>query len=235
MRSTVLVLSALLAACASPSGDSEDPDASAATGPIALFDGTTLDGWFADVPDADENADLEPSFVVENGLLVSRGTPQGHLITEDSYGDYRLTVEYRWPGEGGNCGVLVHCSALRRLYGMFPQSIECQLQSGNAGDFWCIGEDIRADDMETRRGPDPAEWGGEPGQRRRIANLTDDSEAPIGSWNVMVIECRGTSIDVWVNGDPVNQGYDCTATSGRIALQAEGTRAEFRRIELEQL
>ncbi|MEZ5978776.1 MAG: DUF1080 domain-containing protein [Planctomycetota bacterium] len=85
--------------------------------------------------------------------------------------------------------------------------------------------------METRRG-DPARWGVDGDKLRRIVNLTDDSEKPPGEWNTMVIECVGDTITVWVNGDLVNQGTGCTATSGAIALQAEGARCEFRRIEL---
>jgi hypothetical protein len=33
----------------------------------------------------------------------------------------------------------------------------------------------------------------------------------------------------------VNQGRDCTASSGQIALQAEGAEAEFRRVDLFEL
>ena len=51
----------------------------------------------------------------------------------------------------------------------------------------------------------------------------------------MVIECRGRAIDVWVNGELVNRGTDCTADSGRIALQAEGAPVEFRKLELTAL
>ena len=51
----------------------------------------------------------------------------------------------------------------------------------------------------------------------------------------MRIECRGDRIDVWVNGDLVNQGYECTASRGRIALQAEGAEVAFRRVELTPL
>ncbi len=200
----------------------------------ALFDGRDLAGWHADVPARDADPGLPPSFAVRDGMLVSLGTPEGHLITDASYRDYRLVVEYRWAGEPGNCGVLVHASTPRRLYGMFPQSIECQMHAGNAGDFWCIGEDIRVPDMEKRRGPKD-QWGIDGDKRRRIANLTDGSEKPPGEWNQMVIECRGRSIDVWVNGDLVNQGTDCTADSGHIALQAEGAPVEFRRIELSPL
>ena len=65
-----------------------------------------------------------------------------------------------------------------------------------------------------------------------IVNLTDDSEKPLGEWNRMVIECVGDEVKVWVNGDLVNHGSDCTASKGRIALQAEGAEVEFRKLEL---
>jgi hypothetical protein len=35
-----------------------------------------------------------------------------------------------------------------------------------------------------------------------------------------------------VNGDKVNEGSDCTADRGKIALQAEGTEVEFRKVEI---
>jgi hypothetical protein len=37
---------------------------------------------------------------------------------------------------------------------------------------------------------------------------------------------------VWVNGDLVNNGVNATADHGRIAIQAEGTEVEFRRVEI---
>ena len=215
---TTLFLFVLLAACG--------------TAPKPLFNGVDLRGWHTDIPQADERSELEPSFAVEDGILVSRGSPQGHLITDDEYSDYRLVVEWRWPDKPGNCGVLVHASTPRRLYGMFPQSIECQLHVGNAGDFWCIGEDIKVPDMASRRAGPPEKWGGEQGDSRRIRNLTDDSEKPLGEWNEMIIDCRGRRIDIWVNGDHVNDGFECTVDRGRIAIQAEGARCEFRKVLL---
>jgi len=210
------------------------PQSPADEATIALFNGRDLTGWHTDIPAADDDPDIEPSFVVEDGILLSRGRPQGHLITDASYQDYRLVVEWRWPGEPGNCGILVHSSTPRRLYRMFPASIECQLHVGNAGDFWCIGEDIAVPDMEARRGRRD-NWGVDEGRGRRIRNLTDDSEHAHGEWNEMVIECRGRRIDVWVNGEHVNDGFDCTADRGQIAVQAEGRPCEFRRIELTPL
>lgn len=202
--------------------------------PPKLWNGHDLAGWHVDVPAADHGAQVPPSFEVKDGMLISNGTPEGHLISDASYRDYRLTVEWRWPGEPGNCGVLVHASVPRRLYDMFPQSIECQMHVNNAGDFWCIGEDITVPDMEKYRGP-KEKWGVDGDRARRIKNRTDGSEKPLGEWNQMVIECRGNEVQIWVNGDMVNHGTNCTADHGQIAIQAEGARCEFRKIELEPL
>ncbi|MEX2368527.1 MAG: DUF1080 domain-containing protein, partial [Balneolaceae bacterium] len=168
---------------------------------------------------------------VRDGMLVSLGTPGGHLITNDIYENYRLEAEYRFAGEPGNCGILVHASTPRALYDMFPKSIEVQMMHENAGDFWCIVEDITVPDMVERRGPEE-EWGITEGANRRILNLTDDSENPVGEWNTMVIETLGDSVKVWVNGDLVNFGYDATADRGQIAVQAEGSEVEFRKLDL---
>ena len=198
---------------------------------IHLFNGKDLKGWHADVPARDQDKSVRVPFTVRDGKLVSLGTPGGHLITDKKYKNYRLSVEYRFTGQPGNCGVLVHASKLRRLYEMFPQSIEVQMQAGDAGDFWCIGEDIWVPDMELRRGP-KAKWGVDGDKARRIRNLTDGSEFPLGQWNTMVIDCFGDSVSVTVNGDLVNVGTKATAKSGNIAIQAEGVEVEFRRVDL---
>jgi hypothetical protein len=198
---------------------------------VKLYNGKDLSGWHVDVPAMDNNATVKSPFFIRNGMLVSLGNPQGHLITDAIYKNYRLQVEYRFAGVPGNCGVLVHASTPRALYKMFPKAIESQMMTENAGDFWCIEEDIAVVDMEKRRGP-KAEWGINGDKKRRIVNLTNGSEKPVGQWNTMVIECVKRSIKVWVNGDLVNCGFNCTADQGQIALQAEGSEVEFRKVEL---
>lgn len=212
-----------LVACRAPTGQQQATH--------SLFNGRDLSGWHMDVPAMDTAAATRAPFIVRDAMLVSLGTPNGHLITDDEYENYRLEVEYRFAGAPGNCGVLVHASRPRMLYRMFPQSIEVQMMHENAGDFWVIGEDIEVPDMETRRGP-RENWGTTEGKGRRIINLTDGSEKPLGEWNTMIIECIDNTIKVWVNGDLVNYGHNATARRGRIALQAEGAEVEFRRVLL---
>lgn len=216
----------VLAGCSKAPTTSEN-----VTEPISLFNGKDLSGWHGDVPDLDKDSTLQFPFIVRNGMLVSLGTPGGHLITDSSYSNYRLKVNYRFAGTPGNCGVLVHASTPRALYGMFPKSMEVQMMHENAGDFWCIVEDIKVPDMEKRRGP-KENWGIVEGKERRIINLTDGTEKPLGEWNTMVIECVDRSIRVWLNGVLVNDGFECTANRGQIAVQAEGSEVEFRKILL---
>ena len=106
------------------------------TDPFSLFNGKDLSGWHYDVPELDNNPDGTVPFIVRDGMLVSLGTPGGHLITDRPFENYELHVEYRFAGEPGNCGVLVHASIPRALYKMFPQSLEVQMQHEHAGDFW---------------------------------------------------------------------------------------------------
>jgi hypothetical protein len=200
----------------------------------SLFNGTDLTGWHVDVPDLEKDSTLRNPFIVRDGMLVSLGTPEGHLITDAVYQNYEIEVEYRFAGEPGNCGLLVNASTPRALYEMFPKSIEVQMMHENAGDFWCIVEDIETTDMEQRRGP-KENWGITEGKERRIKNLTDGTEKPLGEWNKMKVRVKQDSITVWVNDVFVNQGWHCTATKGQIALQAEGAEVEFRKVLLTSL
>ena len=200
---------------------------------IQLFNGRDLSGWSPDVPSKDTTPDAPDSFIVREGMLVSLGRPRGHLLTDSAYRNYRLEVEYRFPGKQGNCGVLVPASRLRALERMFPQSIEVQMNHGHAGDFWCIQENIEVPGMEARRPrKEGQKYGGSEGDARRILNLTDNSEKPLGEWNTMVVEARERTVKVWVNGDLVNDGFNSTADRGRIAIQAEGAEVEFRRVQI---
>ncbi len=223
MRNTLYALFITFYFCSCHSSDTQ-----------SLFNGKDLEGWHTDIPAMDTATNISTSFIIRNGMLVSLGEPRGHLITNVSYKDYRLEVSYRFPGEPGNCGVLVHASTPRALYQMFPKSIEVQMEHQNAGDFWVIVEDITCENMVERRGP-TTEWGITEGKNRRIKNLTDNSEKPLGEWNTMVVECLQDKIKVWVNGDLVNYGFDATVSSGNIALQAEGSEVEFRTIRIQPI
>ncbi len=199
--------------------DLPDADAQVPTAPVELFNGKDIDNWHADLP---RGGTKEAVWTVKDGVLYCAGKPGGHLVTDTAWKNYRLVIEWRWPpgGRAGNNGALVHTSDLRVLGNMFPRSIEVQLQSGNAGDFWVIGEDIEVPNMAKRR------------RGRHIRNLTDGSEQPIGEWNRMVIHAKDDTLTVWVNDQLVNEGHSCSVSEGRVTLQSEGAPCQFRRVSV---
>jgi hypothetical protein len=190
--------------------------------PTSLFNGKDLSGW-TPVHDKD-GADPSRTWSVVDGVLRCTGKPIGYLKTDREYGDYTLTVEWRWPAgtEGGNNGVLVHATTPRAL-GIWPKSIEVQLFKGNAGEFWVIGTELDVADEATRK------------QDRRHKNLVYGSEKPVGEWNRMEIVCKGDTVKVKVNDTLVNEATNCSVTRGAICLQSEGTPIEFRNIFLTPL
>jgi hypothetical protein len=188
-----------------------------------LFNGKDLSNWtWISREPGVKKADI---WSVKDGVLYCQGTVPGYIRTvKDDYRNYLLIVEWRWPedGSGGNNGVLVHTSTPGEL-GVWPKSIEVQLGSGNAGDFWVIGTQLDVPDETTRvRG-------------RRYLNLTNGSENPFGQWNQMEVTCRGDEIVVKVNDDLVNHATNCNVTEGAISLQSEGAPVEFRKVELKPL
>jgi hypothetical protein len=201
----------------------------AAKTPVPLFNGKDLTGWTHYLWDSQARAEdtatpMSAVWSVRDGVLYCTGKPTGYIRTVKEYSNYKLSLEWRWP-EGttrGNNGVLVHTSTPNAL-GQWPKSIEVQLASGNAGDFWVIGTTLEVPDVENRR------------KDRRHLNLTDGSEKPFGEWNKMEITAKGDEIIVHVNGDLVNHATKCSVTRGAISLQSEGAPAEFRNIVLTEL
>jgi hypothetical protein len=167
-------------------------------------------------------ADVMKTWSVTNGLLRCEGKPAGYMRTETPYADYHLHVEWRWPEKAGNNGVLVHMSGEDKVW---PKSLECQLHSGNAGDFWVIGGLEFAEHAK----------GGPRVKGRRTIKLKESSEKPLGQWNAYDIICKDNWIVVLVNGVLQNVGTQCSDKSGKICLQSEGAVIEYRNIYIEPL
>jgi len=185
-----------------------------------LWNGKDFTGWklFTREPDHD----VMKTWSIKEGLIRCEGKPAGYMRTEKDYADYLIHVEWRWPEKGGNNGVLVHMSGEDQVW---PKSLECQLYSGNAGDFWVIGG---LETAEHAKGCARVKG-------RRTIKLKESSEKPLGEWNTYDIICKDDWIVVMVNGVLQNVATKCSDKSGKICLQSEGTPIEYRNIYIEPL
>jgi hypothetical protein len=181
---------------------------------IDLWNGEDFNGWKLFVPDS--AFDVSQVWSIQDGNLYCSGIPNGYIRTVQDYTNYKLFVEWRWPEEPGNSGVLLHMSEPDKVW---PKSIEAQLQSGNAGDIWLIeGTEINEHTDKTQR---------------RIEKRAESSENTPGEWNKYEITCKGDVIELKVNGVLQNVGTGASVQSGKICLQSEGKPIEFRAIYME--
>jgi len=122
---------------------SRDIAVSPTDGPIKLFNGRNLEGFYTWIRDS-QNADPKKVFTVKDGMIHISGDGYGGLITNQHYRDYHLIVEFKW-GEKtwGNrvdrardSGLLVHCWGPDGGFGnTWMASIEAQIIEGGVGDI----------------------------------------------------------------------------------------------------
>jgi hypothetical protein len=183
---------------------------------IMLFNGKDLNNWAFFLKDPN----VEPSkvFTVRDGIIHISGDPFGYMRTKDSYSEYKLHVEWRYPLEATNSGVFVHTQLPDAIW---PRCFECQLQAGNAGDFVCMGG------AEMKEQTDKT--------KRVVKKLAGSNEKSVGNWNIMEVTCKSNTIDVVINGVLQNKGTGISVTEGHICLQSEGKDIEFRNVFLTRL
>lgn len=182
---------------------------------IELFDGQSLEGWVGFHP----GARTEDVWRVEGDTLICRGSPAGYLKTTLDHTNYVLHLDWRFPpGRQGNSGVLLRQIGQDMVW---PRSVEAQLQSGSAGDFWNIEEFPMWVDASRSSG-------------RHTAHVRGN-ENPVGEWNHYAIRVEGNYVALHVNGALVNEAFAVLETPGRICLQSEGAEIHFRDVWLEPI
>ncbi len=157
----------------------------------------------------------------EGGVIRVAGKPSGYIATRASYANYRLHVEWRWPGKPGNAGVLLHVASGPQD-GVWPLSVQVQTKHGFAGDVLPMAGAGFAEPLTSKPGAYPA----------IKAHAAADSERPAGEWNSADILCRDGVIEVTVNGVPQNRVSDSRPRAGRIGFQLEGAPYELRKVHI---
>ncbi|MGE3109160.1 MAG: DUF1080 domain-containing protein [Phycisphaerales bacterium] len=189
---------------------------------VKLFNGKDLHGWVPFLPElvGKEHVNQYAAWSVDSGVLVCKGQPIGYIRTDSKYTNYVLKLQWRFnPEKGaGNSGVLLRMVGEDKVW---PKSVEAQLESGNAGDFWNI------DNFTMTAAPDRT--------KGRNTKHTHAAERPLGEWNEYEIIVYHGTVVLKVNGEEVNRATDVEEVPGYICLQSEGAEIHFRDIRLSPL
>jgi cytochrome c len=199
-------------------------DAERKAGWKLLFDGRDLIGWHNF-----KGSGAPRGWTVLDGAIVRTGDG-GDLVTDETYPDFELALEWRIP-EGGNSGVFFHVA--------------------DAGNYvWESGPEMQI--LDNDRHPDGRNPLTSAGSNYALDAPPADLTRPIGMWNSARLVVKGPHVEHWLNGEKVVEYELWTAAwkaavaaskfarmpdygvpkSGRIALQDHGDRVEFRNVKL---
>jgi len=162
-----------------------------------LFDGSSLDGW---------RALGSANWELGDGA-VSANSGNGFLVSEASYGDFELRLEF-WVDESANSGIFIRCSD--------PQSV-------NDRNCYEVNiYDTRADQTYRTGG---------------IVHLAAPSSVIMtgGRWNSYRITARGSRLVVVLNDTQLVDTTDDQFASGPIALQYGAGTVRFRNVQIRSL
>lgn len=175
----------------------------------SLFNGKDLTGW---------KVHGTERWFVANGELVCESGPDkqyGYLTTDESFKDFRLTVEF-FQEANGNSGVFFHSSIEgTKIAGWQAEVAPLNNHTGGIYESYGRGWLIQ---------PDPSK----------------EKFLKEGDWNKMIVEVKGNQVTTWLNGEQMITLSDekIGSITGKIALQIHdggGVRVRWRNIKVETL
>jgi hypothetical protein len=186
---------------------------------IELFNAKDFTGWTFCMR---SNANPALAWTVTNGAIHCSGKPTGYLRTKQNYRDYKFTVEWRFvkvAPKADNTGVLLYMQLPDEVW---PPCIQAQGKYSNQGD-WIL---MAGAECKEHKGMDA---------NTPVPKQGPSNEKPVGEWNNYEMVCSGNDVKAYVNGRFMNEGTECTLSSGFIGFQSEGGEFEIRKVFLEPL
>lgn len=217
---------------------------------IQLFNGRNFDGWTFYLEQKGYNAGgkgkiADFATIKPGGVIEINPRYHGALMTRKDYLNYKLHAEFRWvdPKARNNSGLFLRIRppfVWDMEHGETARNYMVQIEPPNTGDLWVLGYSDSALKTDPARSFRP--FGtlelpsgnfGFSAMHRHLASK--NAERPAGEWNEVDVKLVGKTIQVWVNGELVNEGTNLVDLPGRIGLESEFGPIQFRNLRLTPL
>ncbi|MCF7847545.1 MAG: DUF1080 domain-containing protein [Kiritimatiellales bacterium] len=209
----VLGLVAVVSGCGSMKSGVAD------NGFVALFGGTSFNGW--------TQKGGEAKYTIENGEIVGTTVPKAQnsfMCTKKCYGDFILELDFKVDPKL-NSGIQIRSAAYEKDETVKIGEKTKKFEAGRVH-----GYQVEIDPSER------AYSGGIYDEARRgwLNDLKENEAArkafKQSEWNHFKVECRGSSIKTWINGVPAADLQDDMTATGFIALQVHGVGKSVEKI-----
>lgn len=188
------------------------------------------------------NVDPETFTWKGNGFDCT-GQPIGVTRSKKSYTNLELAARWRHLKDAGNSGIFlwgVESSVDGLKRNQLPQGIEVQVldtgytaryeqQSGKKADWFTTHGDVFPTGGSRMTPFPPVSPDGSRSFPRK--NLS----RPAGQWNHYYIRAINGEVRVWVNGEEVSGGTNCSPRTGYLCFESEGSPVEFRDLRIREL
>jgi hypothetical protein len=184
--------------------------------------------WYAFTKTSKERTKPAEIYEFTDGMIRMHGDNIGYLMTNKSYKNFELALEFRWNIEETfnkskakkNSGVMYNIPA-DSPDNIWPKGIQFQMKENTTGDF------IFLDNITAVVNGKLVEAG---------ASVTspkfDANENPYGEWNQVLVRSFNGKISQYLNGKLVNECVEASSKKGKISLNYEGSPIDFRNISL---
>lgn len=196
-----------------------------------LFNQKDLSGWYAFNTETGKQDDASKCFSVDENMIRLNGSKAGYLMSEQSFSNFILSVEFRWntdsmfirASQNKNSGVM-YLVPENTPDELWPCGYQFQIKEGATGDFILLKE-VTLQVNGEQVGPGASV----------VSPRFGDAAKPIGEWNTMVVTVKAGKVSQKLNGQIVNEGKNPSVSSGRILLQYEGYPIDFRKVEVVEI
>ncbi len=179
---------------------------------VQLFNGENLDGW---------EIVSDGQFSVEDGnIRVNRGS--GWLRSNEIFGDFVLTMEFRFLEEGANSGIFVRTAAA---------------SNDDEGGYPVNGYQVQCRDAVEDDTPlaHMIAMGEVSFEAESDIDALRQAYKPAGEWHTCEIRAEGEDLTVTLNGVVITTATGIVDATGHIGIQGEDGLLEFRRIDVEEI
>nr|WP_315151739.1 DUF1080 domain-containing protein [uncultured Flavobacterium sp.] len=189
------------------------------------------DDWYAFTKTSKQRVKPYEVYEFTDGMIRMHGDNIGYLMTNKSYKNFELALEFRWNIEEKfnkskakkNSGVMYNIPT-DSSDNIWPKGIQFQMKENTTGDF------IFLDNITAVVNGKLVEAGPSVTSPKFSAN-----ENPYGEWNQVLIRSFNGKITQYLNGKLVNECMEASSNEGKISLNYEGSPIDFRNIHLKNI
>ena len=241
MKRTRIILGAVGLALIVSYGARSAPDETAL--PKAFIDGTGH-GWRDLTADDFTNVNVDPNtFTWKGNGFDCTGLPVGVIRSKKPITNFELVARWRHLKDGGNAGIFlwgVEESLNKLQRNQLPQGIEVQVldsgytakyekETGKKADWFTTHGDVFPTGGSKMTPFPPISPDGSRSFPRK------NRSKPTGEWNHYYVRAINGEVRLWVNGEEVSGGKDCSPSTGYLCLESEGSPTEFRDMRIREL